>query len=80
MMNVVIALVGLYLLNGLIITRYGLTNEKVMESLKDFGFVTTVVIMLAFIISTPIFFVQSAYKNLKAGGQNNVEKSRDEKK
>ncbi len=56
MMNVIIVLAGLYLLLGLILTRYGLINEEVVESLRDFGFVATVVIMLAFVISTPIFF------------------------
>lgn len=80
MINFIIVFVGLYLLLGLILTRYGLTNEEVAESIRDFGLVSTVFIILAFIISTPIFFTQSAYKHFKAGGQSNVKKSRDEEK
>lgn len=80
MINSIIVLIGLYLTLGLVLTFYGLRKEEVISVMDDFGTLTTSFLILLFIVTTPAYFIRSAFKRLKVGGRNNVEKGRDEEK
>lgn len=80
MINFIVVLIGLYLSLGLILTWYVLKNETMAKDLKDFGFVTLVLIILSCIVSAPLFLMKSMHRRLKMGGETNVKKSRDEEK